>query len=100
MARNLQPRHKASRRFGENVADTLKDPLAKRNFPPGMHGAKRSFAKFSEYGRQLLEKQKAKAIYGLLEKQFALTFERSKKMPGDVGDNFLILLESRLDNAV
>lgn len=100
MARNLQPRHKASRRFGENVADTVKDPLAKRNFPPGMHGAKRTFAKFSEYGRQLLEKQKAKAIYGILEKQFALTFERSKKLKGDIGDNFLILLEARLDNAV
>lgn len=100
MARNLKPRHKASRRFGENVADTLKDPLAKRNSPPGMHGAKRSFAKTSEYGRQLMEKQKVKIIYGILEKQFALTFERSGKLAGDVGDNFLTLLETRLDNAV
>ncbi|PWB38277.1 MAG: 30S ribosomal protein S4 [Parcubacteria group bacterium] len=100
MARNLKPRHKSSRRFGENVADTLKNPLVKRNNPPGMHGAKRSFAKVSEYGRQLLEKQKTKMIYGLLEKQFALTFERAGKIVGDVGDNFLTLLETRLDNAV
>lgn len=100
MARNLKPRHKASRRFGENVADTLKDPLAKRNFPPGQHGAKRTFAKHSEYGRQLLEKQKAKAIYGILEKQFILTFKRAQKMSGDVGDNFLASLESRLDNVI
>ncbi len=98
MARNLKPRHKASRRFGENVADTLKDP--KKNYPPGIHGPKKSFAKTSEYGKQLKEKQKAKAIYGLLEKQFRLTFEGAQKLPGDLGQNLLILLESRLDNII
>ncbi|MFA6466520.1 MAG: 30S ribosomal protein S4 [Patescibacteria group bacterium] len=98
MARNLKPRHKASRRFGENVADTLKE--SKKNFPPGMHGPKKTFAKTSEYGRQLKEKQKAKAIYGLLEKQFKLTFESATKLSGDLGPNMLITLESRLDNVV
>ena len=98
MARNLKPRHKASRRFGENVADTLKE--SKKNFPPGMHGAKKTFAKTSEYGRQLKEKQKAKAIYGILEKQFKLTFDAASKLSGDLGQNLLITLESRLDNVV
>lgn len=98
MARNLKPRHKASRRFGENVADTLKE--SKKNYPPGMHGPKKTFAKTSEYGRQLTEKQKAKAIYGILEKQFRLTFNDAQKMTGDLGVNFLTLLESRLDNVV
>jgi small subunit ribosomal protein S4 len=100
MGRNLKPRHKASRRFGENVADTQKSPLTKRNYPSGVHGPKKSFKKVSEYGKQLLEKQKAKAIYGLLEKQFVLTFNRAQKMTGDVNHNLLVLLESRLDNAI
>lgn len=98
MARNLKPRHKASRRFGENVADTLKE--SKKNYPPGMHGPKKTFAKSSEYGRQLQEKQKAKAIYGILEKQFRLTFEDATKLPGDLGQNLLTTLESRLDNVI
>ncbi|MFA6307611.1 MAG: 30S ribosomal protein S4 [Patescibacteria group bacterium] len=98
MARNLKPRHKASRRFGENVADTLKE--SKKNYPPGMHGPKKTFAKTSEFGRQLKEKQKAKAIYGILEKQFRLTFEDAAKLSGDLGQNLLITLESRLDNVI
>ncbi len=100
MGRNLKPKHRASRRFGENVAQTAKSPLDKKNYAPGMHGPKKSFAKVSEYGRQLLEKQKAKAIYGLLEKQFKLTFKKAEKMTGDIGNNLLILLESRLDNVI
>lgn len=101
MARNLKPRHKATRRFGENVADTVKSPLDRgKNYPSGMHGQKKTFAKTSEYGRQLLEKQKAKAIYGILEKQFRLTFEKAQKHPGDLGVNLLLALESRLDNIV
>ncbi len=98
MGRNLKPRHKASRRFGENVADTLKMPS--RNYPAGIHGPKKAFSKPSEYGRQLMEKQKAKVIYGLLEKQFRLTFDKAKKLEGDLGVNLLVLLESRLDNVV
>jgi len=100
MGRNLKPRHKASRRFGENVADTVKSPLAKKPYPPGMHGPKKTFAKVSEYGRQLKEKQKAKVIYGILEKQFRLTFSKASKMSGDLGINLLLLLETRLDNII
>ena len=100
MGRNLKPRHKASRRFGENIADTAKSPLAKKPYPPGMHGPKKTFAKVSEYGRQLKEKQKAKAIYGILERQFRLTFSRASKMTGDIGTNLLVSLESRLDNVI
>ncbi|MCB9802610.1 30S ribosomal protein S4 [Candidatus Nomurabacteria bacterium] len=100
MARNLKPKHRASRRFGENVADTVKSPLDKRAYPAGQHGPKKTFAKTSEYGRQLLAKQKAKAIYGLLEKQFKLTFEKAQKMTGDVSQNMLVLLETRLDNVI
>lgn len=98
MARNLKPRYKANRRFGENVADTLKE--SKKHYPAGMHGPKKTFVKSSEYGRQLQEKQKAKAIYGILEKQFRLTFEDAAKMAGDLGQNLLIVLESRLDNVI
>ena len=65
-----------------------------------MHGPKKTFSKTSEYGRQLKEKQKAKAIYGILEKQFATTFKKSQKLSGDLGTNFLTQLESRLDNVV
>jgi small subunit ribosomal protein S4 len=100
MGRNLKPKHRASRRFNENVADTVKSPLDKRPYPAGQHGPKKTFAKVSEYGRQLLAKQKAKAIYGLLEKQFNLTFEKAQKMSGDVGKNMLTLLETRLDNVI
>ncbi|MBT4349310.1 30S ribosomal protein S4 [bacterium] len=100
MGRNLKPKHRASRRFNENVADTVKSPLDKRPYPAGQHGPKKTFAKVSEYGRQLLAKQKAKAIYGLLEKQFSLTFKKAQKMPGDIGKNLLTLLESRLDNVI
>lgn len=101
MGRNIKPRHKATRRFGENVADTIKSPLDRgRTYPSGIHGPKKSFSKTSEYGKQLLEKQKAKAIYGLLERQFVSTFGKAKKLPGDLGQNFITLLESRLDNVV
>ena len=100
MGRNLKPRHKASRRFGENVADTLKSPLVKKNYPSGVHGPKKSFTKVSEYGKQLKEKQKTKAIYGMMEKQFSLTFKKAGKIDGDIGENFLTLLERRLDNII
>lgn len=101
MARNLAPRHKATRRFGINVAETKKSPLDRgRNYPAGIHGPKKTFAKTSEYGRQLIEKQKAKAIYGIMEKQFVLTFESAQKMSGDLGQNLMTLLESRLDNII
>lgn len=68
----------------------------RRGYPPGQHGQGR--IKFSEYGLQLREKQKVKRIYGLLEKQFRLTFERAERMKGVTGNNLVGLLERRLDN--
>jgi small subunit ribosomal protein S4 len=70
----------------------------KRNYPPGQHGQGRS--KRSDYGLQLREKQKVRHIYGMMEKQFHLTFNGAERMPGIAGDNLLLLLERRLDNMV
>ena len=74
MAKYIGPKSKIARRFGEAIygADKV---LEKRNFPPGQHGLMRKRKKVSEYGEQLSEKQKAKYTYGLLEKQFARTYE-------------------------
>jgi len=70
----------------------------RRAYPPGQHGQKRS--KFSEYGIQLREKQKVKRLYGLLERQFRIAFQRAERMKGVTGENLLLLLERRLDNIV
>ena len=70
----------------------------RRAYPPGQHGQKRS--KFSEYGIQLREKQKVKRMYGLLERQFRLAFQKAERMKGITGENLLLLLERRLDNIV
>jgi len=72
--------------------------VERRNYPPGQHGQRRP--KFSSYGEQLREKQKVKRIYGLLERQFRLTFERAERQRGITGANLLVLLERRLDNMV
>ncbi|MBQ5623468.1 MAG: 30S ribosomal protein S4, partial [Alistipes sp.] len=74
--------------------------LEKRNYPPGQHGLARKRKKNSEYGEQLSEKQKAKYTYGILEKQFARTYEAAARMGGITGENLLKLLECRLDNVV
>ncbi|MGI6215680.1 MAG: 30S ribosomal protein S4 [Christensenellales bacterium] len=73
--------------------------LTKRSTPPGQHGQARQ-RKMSEYGLQLREKQKARRAYGLLEKQFKLTYNKATKMKGVTGENLLQLLERRLDNVV
>jgi len=70
----------------------------RRPYPPGEHGQRRT--KFSPYGVQLREKQKVKRIYGFLEKQFRLTFDRAQRMKGITGENLLLLLERRIDNMV
>ncbi len=70
----------------------------RRPYPPGEHGQRRS--KFTPYGHQLREKQKVKRMYGLLEKQFRLTFDRANRMKGITGENLLLSLERRLDNMV
>ncbi len=77
---------------------SAKCAIDRRNYPPGQHGQSRT--RFSDYGVQLREKQKVRRMYGLLEKQFALTMKRASRMKGRAGDNLLMLLESRLDNVV
>jgi len=77
---------------------TDKCAIKRRGYPPGQHGQRRP--KHSDYGVQLREKQKARRIYGLLEKQFHNYFEKADRMKGRTGDNLLILLERRLDNVV
>ncbi|ERI10169.1 30S ribosomal protein S4 [Aneurinibacillus aneurinilyticus] len=96
MARYTGPRHKLARRLGISLDGTGKD--IKRNFPPGQHGHGRR--KMSEYALQLTEKQKLRHMYGMMEKQFRKTFDQANKMSGVVGENFMKLLESRLDNLV
>lgn len=93
------PRSKIARRFGEPVFGPDK-VLEKRPYAPGQHGANKRRKKMSEYGVQLREKQKAKAIYGMREKQFRLFFERAKAKQGITGDIMLAMCETRLDNLV
>ncbi len=92
------PKAKKARRLG--MAFTNKDAkiLQKRSYAPGQHGQNR--ARLSEYGIQLREKQKAKILYGLTEKQFENSFKKALKKPGITGDHLLNLLEMRLDNLV
>ena len=97
MARYTGPSWKLSRRLKFSVLENGKE-LQKRNYAPGQHGQRR--AKLSEYGLQLQEKQKVRFTYGVNEKQFRNLFEKAGKLPGKHGDNFLMLLESRLDNLV
>ena len=98
MGRYTGPRTKISRRFGEPLFGPDK-VLDRRTNPPGQHGARRR-KKLSEYGEQLREKQKARFMYGMREKQFRLFFERAKSMQGVTGENLLRLCETRLDNVV
>ena len=101
MAKSTIPKGKLVRKFGENIFGNPKyDRLLNRKpYNPGQHGQTRR-AKLSNYGIQLREKQKIKFMYGLLEKQFRLTFKKADKLKGETGTNMLQLLESRLDNIV
>jgi small subunit ribosomal protein S4 len=98
MARYTGPKSKISRKFNEEIFGPSK-ALKKKSYPPGQHGRGRR-KKQSEYAIQLAEKQKAKYIYGVLEKQFANLFDKAHRKGGVTGENLLILLESRLDNTV
>ncbi|MFA8437808.1 30S ribosomal protein S4 [Pueribacillus sp. YX66] len=98
MARYTGPTWKLSRRLGISLSGTGKE-LQKRPYPPGQHGPNQR-RKLSEYGLQLQEKQKLRHMYGLNERQFRRTFDEAGKMKGVHGENFMILLESRLDNIV
>lgn len=97
MARYTGPAFKKSRALGFSTLENGKD--LKRTTRPGQHGAARR-GKLSEYGTQLAEKQKVRIMYGLNERQFKKTFDEAAKMQGVQGENFLKLLESRLDNLV
>jgi small subunit ribosomal protein S4 len=97
MARYTGPKFKLSRRLGISLSGTGKE--MKRPFPPGQHGPGQR-KKLSGYGIQLQEKQKLRHMYGLNEKQFRNLFDKASKMHGIAGENFMILLESRLDNLV
>ena len=98
MARFRGPKSKISRKFGEPIFGPSK-ALQKKNYPPGHHGRNRR-RKQSEYAIQLQEKQKAKYLYGVLERQFANLFDRASRKSGITGEILLQLLESRLDNIV
>ncbi len=100
MARNTSPIVKRSRRLGIVLG---KEKFARRRtYPPGVHGPKQSVGRIrmSAYGEQLREKQKAKALYGILEKQFSRYFEKASKTKGNTAEMLVKTLEMRLDNVV
>ena len=99
MARYTGPTSKIARRFKEPIFGPDK-ALEKRNYPPGVHGPNKRRNKQSEYAVQLLEKQKAKYTYGILEKQFSNLFKKASSKTGITGEILLQLCESRLDNTV
>lgn len=105
MAKNLSPKCRLCRRAGEKLflkgdrCSSAKCAIVKRNYPPGFHGSKKT-RRLTDYGKQLAEKQKAKRQYNMLEKQFKLTFEHALKHGGNTGENFIKLLEMRLDNVI
>jgi small subunit ribosomal protein S4 len=98
MARYTGPKTKIARKFNEPIFGPSK-ALTKKAYPPGQHGRGRK-RKQSEYAVQLNEKQKVKYTYGVLEKQFANTFDKAARKQGITGENLLRLLEARLDNVV
>ena len=98
MARYIGPKSKISRKYGEPIFGDTK-ALEKKPHPPGQHGRGRRRKK-SEYAIQLAEKQKAKYLYGILEKQFRNMFDKASRKDGVTGENLLQLLEARLDNVV
>jgi len=99
MARYTGPKSRIARKFKDPIFGPDKN-YEKKNYPPGMHGSSKRKKKVSEYGVQLNEKQKAKYTYGMLERQFANTFEKASHKKGVTGENLLQLLEARLDNVV
>jgi small subunit ribosomal protein S4 len=107
MARYTGPKFRLDRREGTNLflkgkrSRSGKHPIDKKGaVPPGQHGNKNVRKKVSSYGIQLREKQKAKRIYGLLEKQFKKYFQQASKRKGDTGATLILLLEKRLDNTI
>jgi small subunit ribosomal protein S4 len=99
MARYTGPTSKIARRFRDPIFGPDK-AYERKNYPPGQHGPNKRRGKQSEYAIQLMEKQKAKYTYGILEKQFENLFERASRMRGITGENLMALCEARLDNTV
>ena len=99
MARYTGPKTKIARKFGEAIFGEDKN-FEKRNYPPGQHGNARRRGKKSEYATQLMEKQKAKYTYGILERQFSNLFKKASASQGITGEILVQLCESRLDNVV
>ncbi len=102
MARYTGPKVRVSRRLSTNIFENDKgrQALERRPFPPGQHGRTRRRNNGSEYLAQMQEKQKAKYIYGVLERQFKKTYNEANRQQGPTGENLLRLLEQRLDNVV
>jgi small subunit ribosomal protein S4 len=99
MARYIGPKTKIARRFNEAIFGPDKS-LERRNYPPGQHGPNKRRSKQSEYSVQLIEKQKAKHTYGILERQFSNLFKKASSKAGITGEVLLQLCEARLDNTV
>ncbi|MDR1345499.1 MAG: 30S ribosomal protein S4 [Bacteroidales bacterium] len=99
MARYTGPKTKIARKFHDPIFGPDKH-LSRKNYPPGQHGQMKKRFKMSEYGLQLLEKQKAKYTYGMLERQFKKLFQKAARKKGITGQNLMKLIESRLDNVV
>jgi small subunit ribosomal protein S4 len=98
MARYVGPRHRACRRARTPLCQAKRCPVERRPYPPGQHG--RGRIKESDYQLQLREKQKLRAMYGVLERQFRRYYEAATRQPGITGENLLRILESRIDNVV
>lgn len=99
MARDTGPKHRMCRRVGKPLCGLPNCPAIKRPYPPGQHGQGRR-KRDSEYGKQLLEKQKLRYIYGVTERQFRRYFREARRGGGRPGDRLMQLLETRLDNVV
>ncbi|RMG81505.1 MAG: 30S ribosomal protein S4 [Bacteroidetes bacterium] len=99
MARYTGPKAKKERAFGEPIFGSTK-AFSKKSYRPGMHGNSRRKKQNSDYGAQLMEKQKAKYTYGVLERQFRNLFEKATRKKGVTGEILLQYLEARLDNVV
>ena len=101
MGRYTGPQHKLCRREGTPLCDSPKCPArGKRKYPPGVHGAKGYPRNLSVYGQQLRAKQRAKRMYGMLERQFKRFFEEATRLKGNTAETLLKMLESRLDNII
>jgi small subunit ribosomal protein S4 len=100
MARYRGPIAKISRRLNIALTDKAQKVLNKRPFPPGQHGPTARRRQLSDYGMQLQEKQKARYMYGVLERQFRNLYARAQRVPGETGAALFMLLERRLDNVV